>query len=61
MKVKTLSDVRNILNQNKTNFILNLEEATLKQKSIIISFMAGLTYKNGNIKKLDINNFEIIL
>ena len=61
MKVKTLNDIKNILIKNKTNFILNLEDANMHQRTIILSFIAGLTYEKGNIKKLDCNNFKVVL
>ena len=61
MKIKTLTDLKKILEKKETNFILNFDEATLKQKSILIAFLAGFTYKQGNLKKIDKDHYEVKL
>lgn len=55
MIIEKYGDLRNI----KDNMIVDLSKLNLKTKTRVIDFLAGLTFKNGSLKKLESNKFLV--
>lgn len=62
IKIKKYSDVNNLNKEIlKRSFTVDLKELQIKEKAKVIDFLNGLTFLNGSIKKINKDQFQIIV
>lgn len=60
IKIEKLADLKKYEEKLKENeFLVTLENASNKDKQIIIYFLTGLTFKNGSLKKVKADEYLI--
>ena len=58
-EIEKYSDIEKIQIKGKDKFIINLNNADIKERTKILFFFAGITFLNGRLKKEDKDNFLI--
>lgn len=59
IKIKSYDELEGLIKENE--FIVDISDASLKLKTRIIDFLAGLTLINGSLKKVSVDTFEVII
>ena len=53
------SELEKIKELKENEFIVNLEDCSMSQRTRIIDFLSGLAFLNGSLKKINANEFEV--
>lgn len=61
IKINNYNELENLKEIDETEFIVDLSETIVEQKSRIIDFLCGLTFLKGTVKKLERDTYEVII
>ena len=61
IKLKKYQDIENLKNDLENEFIINLEECDKKARVRIIDFLSGLAFQKGSLKKINKDEFQVII
>lgn len=59
IKMNVYSELEKIKELKENEFIVNLEDCSMSQRTRIIDFLSGLAFLNGSLKKINANEFEV--
>ncbi len=59
IKITSYNDLKELIKENE--FIVDIKDVPLNQKSRIIDFLSGLTFINGSLKKESVDTYEVII
>ncbi len=61
IKLEKYQDIKELRDNLKNEFVVNLEECDLKAKERIIDFLTGLVFLKGSLKKINKNEYKVII